>query len=280
MAKQPWAKLFTETVLADLELKSCSLAARGMWVMTFCLMHRSVRRGFLQDRAGKPLTPSQLASMAGCSVEEADHCLQELLNAGVYSATETGIIYCRGMVRQTQISEVRAEAGKKGAGVANLLRQNERQTPGKQVGKQVGKPLTLNNDSSSLEKEFDSITPRDGGVGEGILPRQNCGKTDSAADFELTPQGISTAWMFYRRGTGKEKVQEVTEVMESLVGVIPAKDLLAAIVSRGDKTEYLWQFKKRMLASPVGSTDDFKKRIEEKARREREERENATHDRR
>src|SRR5207248_3241515 len=95
MKKSPGFYFFVDDYLADLELEICSLGAQGLWVRCLCLMHKGVRRGYLQQANGTPLTLDQLARVAGVSTAEAGNLMQELLSAGVASATDTGIIYNR-----------------------------------------------------------------------------------------------------------------------------------------------------------------------------------------
>jgi hypothetical protein len=99
----------------DLAVRSVSLAARGLWMEMLCAMHDSEQRGCLVHANGRPVTTEQLARMAGCSVDDAGVLLDELLDAGVCSVDERGVVYCRRMVREAGISETRSEVARKGA---------------------------------------------------------------------------------------------------------------------------------------------------------------------
>jgi hypothetical protein len=256
MAKLPWVKLFTEQILADLELSSCSLQARGLWLTLFCLMHRSDRKGYLDDRTGMPLKSEQLARMARCSVEEVDRGIQELITSGVFSVSADGHIYSRRMVREAQLSEIRSKAGRKGAEIANLPRQNERQTGGKRGGKPPGKPL---DSSSSLEEEKrETIPPEGGGVGEGVLPRQNERQTGGK---NLTIESLAQQAAF-NRGWGNDpgEIGRWQAVLEDLVGSgIPIEVLGSEIKKKPperERSESSWDFKKRLKKKPNGYGSD------------------------
>ena len=187
-SKLPWMQLFTGDVLADEELKSCSLAARGLWVYMLSLMHRSVRRGYLCQANGQPWNLDQLARMTGCSTQEAAHLTQELLTAGVFSATDDGIIYSRGMVKQAAISKVRSEVGKRGAVAKHLPQQNPGKQGGKRVGKPPGKPLKYDSLSSPSPEEENSESPFLSARGvRGDLPQQNPGKPPDPPGDAETP---------------------------------------------------------------------------------------------
>ena len=113
---EPWMKFFTGDHLRDSGVRSVSLAARGLWTDMLCLMHQSVRKGYLQHPSGSPVTPEQLARMAGASVDETTGLLRELEDSGVFSRTSDGVIYSRRMNKEARKSALCSEAGKRGGG--------------------------------------------------------------------------------------------------------------------------------------------------------------------
>src|SRR5438309_8384480 len=98
-SKLPFLPIFVDDWVSSQDLRLCSLAARGLWIDLLCLMHKCVRRGYLQQASGEPFTLEQIARFAGCSTEEASQLLRELVTSGVASVSEHGIIYNRRMVR-------------------------------------------------------------------------------------------------------------------------------------------------------------------------------------
>ncbi|MFP5276955.1 MAG: helix-turn-helix domain-containing protein [Acidobacteriota bacterium] len=88
--------------MKDPDLRSCSVAARGLWMDMLCLMFECDRRGYLQAKNGKPFTHEQLARMTGCSSEEVSRLLQELETSGVFSRTRDGVIFSRRQVRDEE----------------------------------------------------------------------------------------------------------------------------------------------------------------------------------
>lgn len=111
----PYFPFYASDWLSSAKLRSCSLAARGMWVEMLSLMHKSDRRGYLQI-GGSPVNAEQLARMTGCSTDEATRLLAELLNSGVPSVTDDGIFYSKRMVKGEQKRRLCSAAGKKGGG--------------------------------------------------------------------------------------------------------------------------------------------------------------------
>ncbi len=116
MAKLPYMQFYCDDWLSDEKLRACSSAAIGLWIDMLCLMHKNDRRGYLQLN-DKPVSPAQLARMTGRAADEVSLQLAELLDAGVPSVSEHGIVYSRRMIRDERIREVRADAGSKGGKV-------------------------------------------------------------------------------------------------------------------------------------------------------------------
>ncbi len=110
--KQPWMKFFTRDWMADEALSSCSLGAQGLWMRMLCLMHRAAPQGHLLINGKRP-TDDRLAASLGVPVEILRGLLIELREAGVFSVTNGGVIYCRRMVRDSAISEKRSKAVQK-----------------------------------------------------------------------------------------------------------------------------------------------------------------------
>jgi len=109
----PWMKFHPQDWRADERLRMCSLSARGLWLEMMCIMHRSEKYGFLLI-AGKAPTDTQLAFQVGTTPEQVSQLLAELRTAEVYSATSSGVIYSRRMVRDEKKSKINAKNGKKG----------------------------------------------------------------------------------------------------------------------------------------------------------------------
>jgi hypothetical protein len=249
--KHPWLKLFTGDILADEQLKSCSLAARGFFLYLLSLMHRSVRRGYLCQANGQPWTLDQLARMTGCSTQEAAHLTQELLTAGVFSATDEQngrIIYSRRMVREADLSEKRADAGRKGAQAANLPRQKAQQTGGKGCDKQGGKRLGSDSECESSFSSSDQRGPPVGGVGEVAAAKSQQNPHDEEAEVIRLAQKAT----FKRgRGTDPGEIGRWRTHLAALVKDGMAVSEIEAELDRPDRriSEAPWDFEKRLMPS-------------------------------
>ena len=107
-----WSKFSWRDWSGDKPLHSCTIAARGFWLEMLCVMHEGEPVGHLTMN-GRPATLRQIASSANVTEKEATKLLAELDEAGVFSRTPDGTIYCRRMVRDTAASEVGREHAEK-----------------------------------------------------------------------------------------------------------------------------------------------------------------------
>jgi hypothetical protein len=108
-----WSKFCWQDWQKDVALRSCSLGARGFWIECLAAMHAGDPVGYLTFN-GRPATLKQMAVNANCSEKEAKRFSQELEDAGVFSRSENGTIFCRRMVRDAQAAETARENGRKG----------------------------------------------------------------------------------------------------------------------------------------------------------------------
>lgn len=114
-SKSPAALWYFGDWQRDTGLRACSYAARGLWKEMLCIMHDGVPRGYLRTAGRRIDSPSVIASMTGAGQgDDVQALLAELESNGVFSRDADGTIFCRRMVRDSQISASRREAGKRG----------------------------------------------------------------------------------------------------------------------------------------------------------------------
>jgi hypothetical protein len=149
MPKLPWMKWFPDKWLSDERLRACGFAARGLWADIVSLTFKNDRRGYLQLN-GKPLSPEQISRMTGAgSAEEVSRLLQELIDAGVPSVTQDGVLFCRHIVKAAEKSAKCSEAGKKG-GNPSFKESEESTLKGQCKGSSKGDPKGTPKGSSIL----------------------------------------------------------------------------------------------------------------------------------
>lgn len=145
MGKLPASQWYWADWMKDPAVRSVSYAARGLWMDMLSIMHQSDRRGYLQVN-GKPVTAELLARMTGGSTDDVSRLLQELDDSGVFSRSETGIIYNRRMVRDEHKRALCSEAGKKGGGNPTFIGQ----TKGPPKGSAKGSHEDADEDANQL----------------------------------------------------------------------------------------------------------------------------------
>lgn len=82
--RQPWGKWYWADWRADVPLRMCGFAARGLWADMLSLMAEAAHFGLLLVK-GLPPSTRQLAGLLGGSHKEIEQLLGELGEAGVYS---------------------------------------------------------------------------------------------------------------------------------------------------------------------------------------------------
>lgn len=112
--KRPAFQFYPGDWQHDAALRSCSVAARGLWIEMMCIMHQGEPYGTLSLN-GDAIDVGQLARMVGASAKETTRWLSELESAGAFSRNDDGRIYSRRMVRDERLRTSRAEGGPKGA---------------------------------------------------------------------------------------------------------------------------------------------------------------------
>jgi len=105
-----WSKFWWADWQNDEQLRMCSMAAQGVWMRALCTMHNA--GGYLLVD-NSPVNGRSLARIWGAEKKQIDRCLAELLDKGVASITNEGVIFSRRMVRDFKASAAGAEAAAK-----------------------------------------------------------------------------------------------------------------------------------------------------------------------
>jgi hypothetical protein len=132
MAKLPAFQFYPADWLNDIKLQTCSLEAQGLLINLMCIMHQSDKYGYLLINGSIP-TAKDVSHLLRLHHKTYDKTLKELFLKGVLSTNGNGEIFCKRMVKDEHIRQVRREAGKLGG--SPLLNQkvkqevNQKQTP-------------------------------------------------------------------------------------------------------------------------------------------------------
>lgn len=200
--KLPYIDLYPGDWLKD-AVAGCSLAAQGLWLRLLFIMQEAPKRGFLcsgfaQAKSNQVLNllPPSLARMCGCSVPEFKKLWSELVDAGVPSKGDDGIWFCRRMVKDEQLRQIRSAAGKAG-GDASVKARFAQAKPQPNVG--------LRDGTGTDDGTLPSV---EGGTG-GIAPR--CQNPD-LAPFRRTLNAMynrdeNSHWSYIEQTTLAELVK-------------------------------------------------------------------------
>jgi hypothetical protein len=143
--RRPADLWFWSDWFSSIDVRSCSLAAQGLWVNMLGIMSRADRKGFLSIN-GKQMDSRELAKFVGEFKDKVEELLAELEYYKVFSRDADGTIYNRRMVNESDLSRKRAEAGRKGG--------SSKQSSSKPEANVISKPeATLESDN-----EYDSYS--------------------------------------------------------------------------------------------------------------------------
>ena len=138
----------------DQGVQALDLAQRGAWFELLLMMHDSDERGVLLVN-GAPMPDAVIARRLGLDNQSANQILTTLLTYGVASRRNIdGALFCRRMVKDENLRQVRTAAGKKG-GNPRLLNQTANQTANQTPptgDKQIPTPSFSSSITSSIEE--------------------------------------------------------------------------------------------------------------------------------
>jgi len=195
--KRPAFQFYPGDWRKDVELRSCSLAARGLWIDLMAVMHDCEPYGHLALN-GRPMTLPQIAGqISGASAQEIKRLLSELIENGVARTTDSGLIYSKRMVEDEDLRERRANGGQAGAehgnkGGAHGAKGGRPKSPTGGSETPLETPLegAAKPPPSSSSSSTTSIPTNPNGEGLGTPPPSAPGSGGGDVDgHEPTPQG-------------------------------------------------------------------------------------------
>ena len=119
----PWMKLYPDKILNDHQLKLCSLKARGLWFLMICIMHNCKPYGHLTV-AERAMTTIELSHLVSIKHPTVIRSVAELDLNGIFSRTESGIIFSRKMVEDEELRLRSVASGRRG-GNPKIIQQKD-----------------------------------------------------------------------------------------------------------------------------------------------------------
>ena len=142
----------------DQGVQAHDLAQRGAWFELLLMMHDSDERGVLLVN-GSPMPDAVIARRLGLDNQTANQILTTLLTYGVASRRTTdGALFCRRMVKDEKLRQIRTEAGRKG-GNPSLLNQNPKQKPTTRVKQKATPSISSSTTTSVIERGAANAAP-------------------------------------------------------------------------------------------------------------------------
>ena len=176
--KLPSMQWYPGDWLRDTGVSALSYHDQGVWFRMLMLMFECEPRGKLVLN-GKAIPTEALSRMLNLDNQILTTTVNQILTFGVASVEpDTGIIFCRRMIRDEKLRSIRAESGKKG-GNPRLLNQNpttgvkQKSTTGVKV-----LPTPSSSSSSSIQEKACARNDHQNGKHEHEAP-------DLTFDFEL-----------------------------------------------------------------------------------------------
>jgi hypothetical protein len=212
--KMPSMQFYPADWRKDPGVQALDYFERGVWFEMLCLMHESAERGVLLLN-GNPMPETALSRVLGLDNQILNQTLTTLLNYGVASVREDGALFCRRMVKDEELCQIRREAGKLG-GNPNLVNQNSTKAPTKTQAKNQNRVNQIPTPSSSSsitnnnikEDEKDFIEQAINQIqNDPLPPKPNTRKDDATrAAFDIarcrfpgTKKGELTEWENFKK---------------------------------------------------------------------------------
>lgn len=247
--KLPFIKFYPRDWQADMGLRQCSLAARGLWFEMLCIMAQSEQYGHLVNTSRvNAISDDSLCRLIGCSKDDLYRLRDELLDAGVPGVDEsTGTWFSRRMVREQHKRELCAEAGKAGGG-SPLLKSR-----GTDIRNQI--PEARNHISIKGTSKDDLYRES-----EGDKPKRKQSKTDMSTppfpeclDNELFREAFD-GFLESRKAKGAKATRRAQVIILKRLAERPGKAIpaLEKCIER-NWTSFEWEWIDKL--APPGKTD-------------------------
>lgn len=136
MNKIVWTKFYWQDWLADVGVRRCSLAARGLWMDMLCIAAQHDPIGYVAIE-GEGLTHDDIARMAGIASSEVSILIGELERNGVFARDRKSTIYSRRMVRDARKAAENKKNGKLGGNPSVCFDSEKTSTVNPQVNPSV-----------------------------------------------------------------------------------------------------------------------------------------------
>lgn len=173
LRNQPYLPLYVQDFLTDEKLNECSACSQGIYIKLMCLMHKSETYGKILLEQKYKQNDKPIVNFANKLVKHLPFAFEEILNALNELTFEKVLQYNENelwqkrMVRDNELSSIRAEAGSKGGKKTQFAKANIQPKP--QPNDQPN-DLPKTQPNTEYENEYENEIKTDdlgkGGLGE------------------------------------------------------------------------------------------------------------------
>ena len=221
LRSQPYIPLYVQDFMTDEKLSECSAESTGVYIRVMCIMHKSQEYGTVLLKQKDEQNPSKIKNFAvklhrlmPYSVDVIERSLTELVDEEVLTI-EGDVLMQRRMVRDGNISLIRANAGSKGGKTAQ----------GKSVAGSFAKAKEQAKEQANTEYEYEYEIEDETEV-KGTKKRMT-----------YDDPGFQAFWSVYPKKEAKVSALKAFEKINPDRGLLP--QMIGAIEERR-KTEQ-WQ---------------------------------------
>lgn len=161
MSKLPSFQFYPGDWMKDPALRSCTVAARGLWIDLVCLMFECPERGVLARADGTPFTNREISRATGVGLKVVNRLVGELSNAGVLQRNSRGATSSRRLQRDElrRVADAERKAlARKTSNLGQFVR-NESETCPENVRSMSHRTSSSSSSSSSTSTSVNKINP-------------------------------------------------------------------------------------------------------------------------
>ena len=207
LRSQPYIPLYVQDFMTDEKLSECSAESTGVYIRVMCIMHKSQEYGTVLLKQKDKQNPSKIKNFAvklhrlmPYSVDVIERSLTELVDEEVLTI-EGDVLMQRRMVRDGNISLIRANAGSKGGKTAQ----------GKSFAGSFAKAKSKAKEQANTEYEYE----------------YEIEDVNSTTNKDIYPILFDAFWQAYPKKVGKAdalkaftKLKPDNELMQTILAAI------------------------------------------------------------
>lgn len=196
LRNQPYFPLYVQDYLTDEKLNNCSAASQGIYIKMMCLFHKcETYGGILLKQNGKQNQSTvlefakRLAKQLPFDSLEINDAITELLGEGVLTL-DGDFLFQKRMVKDNEVSNIRASAGKKGGKKTQIKDKN------------FALAKIKANSEYENEYEIDNEIKDESKIEKDLKPKNSKQEKKPESEFPEYKESMQAYHDFYKSRTG------------------------------------------------------------------------------